>query len=108
MKNIFALKLDQPDDHDQQVEEGNASPTTRFRSGSALGANQARGSVNVDKINAAIDEWAESLIAIIEASDHPEASLLRAHLAIAIKHKEFEKMARRELETRLDRGVPNG
>jgi hypothetical protein len=62
-----------------------------------------------DQINAAIDQWAESLMAIIEASDNPEASLLRAHLAIAIKHKELETMAWRELETRgLASGVAHG
>jgi hypothetical protein len=53
-----------------------------------------------DQIDAAIDQWAESLVAIIEASDNPEATLLRAHLAIATKHKELESMAWRELETR--------
>jgi hypothetical protein len=53
-----------------------------------------------DQIDAAIDQWAESLVAIIEASDNPEASLVRAHLAIATKHKELESMAWRELETR--------
>ena len=53
-----------------------------------------------DQINAAIDQWAESLVAIIEASDDPKASLLQAHLAIATKHKELEAMAWRELETR--------
>jgi len=53
-----------------------------------------------DQVDAAIDQWAESLVAIIEASDNPEAALLRAHLAIAIKHKELETMAWRELETR--------
>ncbi len=53
-----------------------------------------------DQVDAAIDQWAESLVAIIEASDNPEASLLRAHRAIAIKHKELETLARRELETR--------
>jgi hypothetical protein len=56
-----------------------------------------------DQINAAIDRWAESLVSIIEASDNPQASLLRAHLAIAIKHKELETMAWRELETRGQR-----
>ena len=53
-----------------------------------------------DQIDEAIDQWAESLIAIIEASDNPEASLTRAHLAIATKHKELKSMAWRELETR--------
>jgi hypothetical protein len=53
-----------------------------------------------DQIDAAIDQWAESLIAIIEASDNPEASLLRAHLAIATKHKELESMAWQELASR--------
>ena len=58
-----------------------------------------------DQIDAAIDHWAESLVAIIEASDNPEESLLRAHLAIATKHKELEILARRELEAR---GHPSG
>jgi hypothetical protein len=53
-----------------------------------------------DQVNAAIDQWAESLVAIIEASDNPEASLLRAHLAIASKHRELENTAWQELETR--------
>src|SRR5262245_58641244 len=53
-----------------------------------------------DQIDAAIDQWAESLAAIIEASDNPKASLLRAQLAIATKHKELESIARLELETR--------
>jgi hypothetical protein len=53
-----------------------------------------------DQIDTAIDQWAESLVAIIEASDNPEASLLRAHLAIATKHKELESMAWQELEIR--------
>src|SRR5262245_9104729 len=53
-----------------------------------------------EQVDAAIDQWAESLVAIIEASDNPEASLLRAHLAIASKHKELENLAWRELETR--------
>src|SRR5262245_37435865 len=62
-----------------------------------------------DQINAAIDRWAESLVSIIEASDNPEASLLRAHLAIAIKHKELETIAWRELETRAQpSGVGHG
>src|SRR5262245_27463488 len=62
-----------------------------------------------NQINAAIDQWAESLVAIIEASDNPEASLLRAHLAIATKHKELEAMAWRELETRhQSSGVAHG
>ena len=58
-----------------------------------------------DQINAAIDRWAESLVAIIEASDNPEASLRRAHRAIATKHRELETIAWRELETR---GQPSG
>jgi hypothetical protein len=53
-----------------------------------------------DQIEATIDQWAESLVAIIEASDNPGASLARAYLAIATKHQELETMARRELETR--------
>jgi hypothetical protein len=62
-----------------------------------------------DQIDAAIDQWAESLLAIIEASDNPEASLLRAHLTIAHKHKELETMAWRELETRRQpSGVAHG
>ena len=61
-----------------------------------------------EQINAAIDQWAESLVAIIEASDNPQASLLRAHLAIATKHKQLEKLAWRELEIRQDATVPNG
>jgi hypothetical protein len=56
----------------------------------------------IDQIDAAIDQWAESLVAIIEASDNPGASLERAHLAIAAKHKELESMARQELETRTE------
>jgi len=61
------------------------------------------------QVDAAIDQWAESLVAIIEASDDPEASLLRAHLAIAIKHKELETMAWQALETRGQPfDVPNG
>src|SRR5262245_53459730 len=58
-----------------------------------------------DQIDAAIDQWAESLVAIIEASDNPKASLLRAHRAIATKHKELEGIARRDLESR---GQPSG
>jgi hypothetical protein len=58
-----------------------------------------------DQINAAIDEWAEALVSIIEASDNPEASMLRAHLAIAMKRKELEKMAWQELETRQGTGL---
>ena len=111
MKNIFALKMDQPGDGDKQVQECCRSHPALSLSAATLPAIQARKpaqNVNGDKINAAIDEWAESLVAIIEASDHPDASLLRAHLAIATKHKELEQMARRELETRQDRGVPNG
>jgi hypothetical protein len=61
-----------------------------------------------DQINDAIDEWAESLVALIAASDNPEASLLRAHVAIASKHKELESMAWQELQTRKDSGRPNG
>jgi hypothetical protein len=62
-----------------------------------------------DQINAAIDQWAESLVAIIEASENPEASLLRAHEAIASKHKELETMAWRELESRYQpSGVLHG
>ena len=53
-----------------------------------------------DQIDAAIDQWAESLVAIIEASNNPEASLLRAHLALATRHKELESMAWQELEAR--------
>jgi hypothetical protein len=58
-----------------------------------------------DTINAAIDQWAESLVAIIVASENPEASLLQAHLAIAIKHKELQALALRELEVRR---LPSG
>src|SRR5215468_4850663 len=112
MKNGFALKMDQPADGDQQVQECCRSHRTLDVFAATLLAHQAMKpahNVNGDKINAAIDEWAESLVAIIEASDHPEASLLRAHLAIATKHKELEKMACRELETRQGGGgVPNG
>src|SRR5262249_21488432 len=62
-----------------------------------------------DQIDAAIDQWAESLVAIIEASDNPKASLLRAHRAIATKHKELESIARLELETRgQSSGVAHG
>jgi hypothetical protein len=83
--------------------------TNELRSGAKVPAMTSPGrasSLNTrDQINAAIDRWAESLVSIIEASDNPEASLLRAHLAIAIKHKELETMAWRELETR---GPPSG
>ena len=43
----------------------------------------------------------DQIEAIIEASENPEASLRRAHLAIATRHKELETLAWRELETRL-------
>jgi hypothetical protein len=111
MKNIFALEMHQRGDGDQQVQECCRSHRALSLSAATLPANQTMKpahNVNGDKINAAIDEWAESLVAIIEASDHPEASLLRAHLAIAAKHKELEKMAWRELEMRQDRSVQNG
>jgi hypothetical protein len=76
--------------------------------GASAGVQALRpaGSLNArDQVNAAIDRWAESLVSIIQASDNPEASLLRAHLAIAIKHKELETIAWGELETR---GVAHG
>jgi len=64
------------------------------------GIGPVRGLDAREQIDAAIDQWAESLAAIIEASDNPEASLLRAHLALASKHKELESMAWQELEIR--------
>src|SRR5215510_10820983 len=88
------------------------APSPHGCEGASAGVQALRpaGRLNArDQVNAAIDRWAESLVSIIQASDNPEASLLRAHLAIAIKHKELETMARGELETRgQSSGVEHG
>jgi len=88
------------------------APSPHGGEGALAGVQALRpaGSLNArDQVNAAIDRWAESLVSIIQASDNPEASLLRAHLAIAIKHKELETMAWEELETRSQSsGVAHG
>src|SRR5262245_31940795 len=99
--NNSALK---PDDQNPTTTKptslGTASPSLPFIGRSRPkdhAMKTARGLMARDQVDAAIDQWAESLVAIIEASDNPEASLLRAHLAIAIKHNELETLARREL-----------
>jgi hypothetical protein len=69
------------------------------------GIGPVRGLKAREQVDAAIEQWAESLVSIIEASDNPEASLLQAHLAIASKHKELESIAWQELEIRT---LPSG